>query len=83
MTTRSFRKFTDRLNAIGLFKEIEKRSLAHHVTIQDLYQGADRAQSIVAARRAVYRWLMKEGKGINEIARLFDRAPSGVWKMTR
>jgi hypothetical protein len=80
---RSYRKFVTRLGAVGLFKGVEARSLALHVTLRELYEGPDRAPSIVAARRAVYLWLMEEGKGINEIARLFDRAPNGVWKMTR
>jgi hypothetical protein len=83
MTTRDYRKFTARLTAANLLKDVEKRALALHVSLRDLYEGPDRAQSIAVARRAVYLWLMREGKGINEIARLFDRAPSGVWKMTR
>lgn len=80
---RSFPQFVKRLDAIGLRKKIEARVLKLHVTLQALYEGPDRAQSISAARRDVYAWLMGEGKGINEIARLFDRAPNGVWKMTR
>lgn len=80
--TRSYRRFTARLDASRLRKEIEKRTLALHVPLRDLYEGPDRAQSIVVARRSVYLWLMETGKGINEVARLFDRAPSGVMKLT-
>jgi hypothetical protein len=80
---RSFTKFVARLDSIGLRPDVEKRSLSHHVSLQDLYEGTDRAPSIVAARRDVYTWLMKKGKGNNEIARLFDRAPSGVQRLTR
>lgn len=83
MTTRDYRKFTVRLTAANLLKDVEKRALALHVSLHDLYEGPDRTQSVAAARRAVYLWLTREGKGINEIARLFDRAPSGIWKMTR
>jgi len=80
---RSYRKFTARLTAIGLLNSVESRAVKLHVTLRELYEGPNRAPSIAAARRAVYLWLMGEGKGINEIARLFDRAPSGVMKMTR
>jgi hypothetical protein len=79
---RSFQTFRSRLAAIGLGREVEKIALAAHVSLHELYDG-DRAPSIVAARRAVYLRLAKDGKSINEIARLFDRAPSGVWKLTR
>lgn len=80
---RSFQKFETRLEAIGLRQKIEERALVLHISLRDLYEGPDKAPSIAAARRAVYSWLMKEGKGNNEIARLFDRAPSGVLKLTR
>lgn len=80
---RSFQKFTARLDAIGLLKNVEARAIALHVSLRDLYAGPNRATSIAAARRAVYLWLMREGKSVNEIARLFDRAPNGVWKITR
>jgi hypothetical protein len=80
---RSFSRFEERLDAIGLRGKIEARALAHHVSLFDLYEGPDRASSIVAARKDVYGWLMKEGKSFNEVARLFDRAANGVWKMTR
>lgn len=80
---RSFRDFVTELIAIGLRKEVEALALAKHVSLRDLYEGPDKAQSIAAARRAVYGWLMKEGKSLNEVARLFDRAPNGVWKLTR
>jgi hypothetical protein len=80
---RSYNAFVARLEAIKIRTKIEQRALAVHVTLRELYEGPNRAPSIVAARRAVYLWLMEEGKGINEIARLFDRAPNGVWKMTR
>lgn len=83
MSKRSFRRFSARLDAIGLRRAIEKRALAAHVSLRELYDGPGRgAPSIVAARRAVYTWLMSEGKGLNEIGRLFDRAPSGVSKLT-
>lgn len=82
MTTRSFKKFTARLDAIGLRSKIEKRALALHVSLEELYDGPH-APSIIAARRAVYLWLMKEGKSINEVARLFDRSANGVWKLAR
>lgn len=78
-TERSFKKFSARLDAIGLRATIEKRALVLHVSLRDLYEV--QGTSSAAARRAVYQWLMKEGKSINEIARLFDRAPSGVWKL--
>jgi DNA-binding CsgD family transcriptional regulator len=80
---RSFTKFVARLEAIGLHAKIEKHALALHVTLRDLYLGPGRAPSITAARRSIYLWLLKEGKGNNEIARLFDRAPSGILKLTR
>lgn len=79
---RSFAKFTARLQDIGLYDKVEKRALKLHVTVRELYEGP-KGGSIAVARRAVYLWLIEEGKGTNEIARLFDRAPSGVWKMTR
>ncbi len=80
---RSFSKFLVRLDAIDLRSKIEKRALSFHVSLEDLYGGAGRASSISAARREIYSWLMQEGKSINEIARLFDRAPNGVWKLTK
>ena len=80
---RSFQKFTARLDKIGLRSEIEERALAHRISLRDLYEGPSRAPSIAIARKAVYAWLMKGGKGLNEVARLFDRAPSGVVKMTK
>jgi hypothetical protein len=83
MPERSFRKFQLRLNNTGLRATISGRALAHRVSLRDLYEGGNRTQSISAARRAVYRWLVKEGWSVNEVARLFNRAPSGVLKMTR
>ena len=80
---RSYTKFTARLDAAGLRTEIEARALKLHVSLPELYDGPARAPSIVAARRAVYAWLAKQGKGNNEIARLFDRAPSGVMMLLR
>jgi hypothetical protein len=80
---RSFAKFTSRLDAIGLREKVEANTLASHVSLRDLYAGQGRVPSIAAARRAIYLWLMKEGKGVNEIARLFDRASNGVSKLTR
>jgi len=81
--TRSYRKFVTRLTAVRLLDAVEKRSIALHVSLRELYDGPNRAPSIAAARRSVYLWLLKEGKGLNEIARLFDRAPNGVMKLTR
>ncbi len=78
---RSFANFLKRLDAIDLHSKVEKRSIALHVSLEDLYSGAGRAQSIAAARRSVYSWLVGEGFSINEVARLFDRSPNGVWKM--
>jgi hypothetical protein len=83
MKARSFRKFTDRLAAIGLLEGVEKRAMGLHVTLQELYDGPGNSPSVATARRAVYAWLMKQGKGLNEVARLFDRAPSGVQRLTR
>jgi len=78
---RSFKRFSERLEAIGLLFEVNRRALVWHVTLADLYEGPVKAPSIVAARRAVYKWLMENGKGLNEVARLFDRSPSGVLKL--
>lgn len=78
---RSFNKFLVRLAAIGLLGGVQARALKLHVSLRDLYEGPTRAPSIVLARRDVYRWLMKGGKGLNEVARLFDRAPSGISKL--
>jgi hypothetical protein len=81
---RSFTKFSERLEAIGLFEKVLDRTLQEHVTLRALYEEpAGRGSSTIAARRVVYLWLMKKGKSINEVARLFDRAPSGVLKLTR
>ena len=80
---RSFEKFVDRLEAIGLRTKVEARALHSHVSLRDLYMAQGRARSIAAARRSVYVWLIKTGKSNIEIARLFDRAPSGVLKLTR
>ena len=83
---RNFRKFVTRLDAIGLRTKIEVRALQLHVSLRDLYEGGGAGRvppSIANARRFIYLWLMKEGQGNNEIARLFDRAPNSVWKLTR
>jgi hypothetical protein len=80
---RSYERFRTRIHKIGLLSKIETRALQLHVSLRDLYSGPGRAPSIAAARRDVYLWLIEEGKGNNEIARLFDRAPSGVLKLTR
>jgi hypothetical protein len=80
---RSFTKFTARLDAIGLHGKVEAHALALHVSLRDLYEGQGRVPSIANARQFVYRWLLKQGKGVNEIARLFDRAAGGVSKLTR
>jgi len=79
---RSFAKFTARLSEIGLLAGVERRALVLHVSLRDLYEGPA-APSTAAARRAVYSWLASQGKGNNEIARLFDRAPSGVMKLLK
>jgi len=80
---RSYGKFIKRIDSIGLLKGAESRCRAFHISLRDLYEGQGRTPSIASARRAVYRWLRDGGKSINEIARLFDRAPSGIMKMTR
>jgi hypothetical protein len=80
---RSFAKFVVRLDAIGLRKNVEKHALKLHVSLRELYEGQGRVPSIANARQFIYRWLLEQGKGNNEIARLFDRAPSGVLKLTR
>jgi hypothetical protein len=79
--TRSFDKCAKRLGNHGLYVSIEDRAHKHGVSLRELYEG--RATSIIAARRDVYSWLVKNGKSVNEVARLFDRAPNGVWKMTK
>ncbi len=78
---RSFQKFTARLDTIGLRDKIAARAITKLVSLRDLYEGPDRAPSITAARRAVYSWLITQGKGVNEIARLFDRSRSSVSKL--
>lgn len=80
---RSFAKFAQRLEEIELREEVEDRCLRMHVTLQDLYEGRARG-SVKSARSDVYAWLHKtKGKSVNEVARLFDRAPSGVLKLVR
>jgi hypothetical protein len=80
---RSFKKFSSKLDKSGLRKGVEKRSMTLHVSLKELYEGA-RVASVITARRDVYLWLMKEGgMSINEVAVLFDRAPNGIWKLTR
>jgi hypothetical protein len=79
---RSFKKFEQSLRDRKLYNAVEKRSHGAHVTLRDLYEGPVTA-SIVDARRVVYKWLVSEGKSINEVARLFDRAPSGILKMVK
>lgn len=80
---RPFKAFTARLKAIGLLEEIsEIARRTSHITLIDLYEGSGKIPSIGNARREVYRHLAESyGKGINEIARLFDRAPSGIMRM--
>ncbi|KKL23759.1 hypothetical protein LCGC14_2422210, partial [marine sediment metagenome] len=80
---RSFQRFVRKLDKIELRQLIEERALALHVSLRDLYEGPGRAPSITAARRDVYSWLYERGKGVREIARLFDRAPSGVGRFLR
>lgn len=81
MSERSFDKFVKRLREADLLQEIDKRIGATHVSLRDLYEGPGHAPSVRQARKNVYAWLMKKGKGNNEIARLFDRAPSGIGKL--
>lgn len=78
---RSFQIFVRKLDKIELRQPIEERALELHVSLRDLYEGPGRAPSITAARRDVYSWLFNKGKGIREIARLFDRAPSAVSRL--
>jgi hypothetical protein len=78
---RSFERFLARLEEHGLRDKIEQRALEQFVSLRALYEGPIKVPSIVAARRSIYRWLMKNGKGLNEVARLFDRLPSGVRKL--
>jgi hypothetical protein len=83
MPDRSFQKFVARLEEIGLREQIEKRTQAHHVSLRALYDGP-REPSTIAARRAVYSWLIRVKKrGSNEVARLFDRSHASVSKMVR
>lgn len=82
MNKRSFAKFVRRLGERGLHVSIEARALKHNVSLKDLYEG-DREASVMVARRDVYSWLMESGKSVNEVARLFDRAPNGVWKLMK
>jgi hypothetical protein len=79
--TRSFERFVKRLDEIGLHDEIRTRALARAVSLRDLYSGP-RVPSTMRARRAVYTWLTtRKRKSINEVARMFDRAPTGVRKL--
>lgn len=78
---RSFGTFLTRLDETGLLDKIQARALKHHVSLSGLYDG-DRSPSVIAARRDVYSWLVRSGKSVNEVARLFDRAPNGVLKLT-
>ena len=80
---RSFEKFEAHLYLVGLHADIEKHARKQNITLRSLYEGENRAPSVSAARRATYSWLRARGKGVNEIARLFDREPSGVAKMLR
>lgn len=79
---RSFKRFESRLGAIGLHDRVDARARKKHVSLRELYDGPGTA-SVASARRDVYSWLVKKGKSINEVARLFDRAPSGVLKLVR
>lgn len=79
---RSYEKFVARIDQMGLTGMLDKRLKKSRVTVIEIYQGG-RAPSIVAARRDVYRWLNDIGYGNNEIARMFDRAQSGIMKMLR
>jgi len=78
---RSFKTFMRRLESGGLLEEVSTRARLNYVTLEELYDGPNRAPSIAAARKAVYKWLLKNGKGLNEVSRIFDRNPSGVAKL--
>ncbi len=78
--TRSFKKFEERLRLTGLYGRVESRALNHHVSLRDLYEGRY-TTSVVAARKAVYSWLVQEGKSPSEIADLFDRNHAGIYKL--
>lgn len=78
---RSYTKFEARLESVGLLTDVEKHARRQSITLRELYEGPDRAPSVSAARKSVYTWLSKRGKGLREIARIFDRAPNGIRKM--
>lgn len=80
---RSFTKFKERLTESGLVDDVQTWAMRMGVSLRELYDGPIKAPSIVAARRSVYQRLLKSGKSVNEVARIFDRAPSGVLKLTR
>lgn len=81
---RSYAAFLRKLDTIGIRSQLEKRSLKNQVSLERLYGTHARGSELTSAARAdVYVWLAKRGMGINEIARLFDRAPSGVMKLLR
>jgi len=84
-TKRSFKRFETKLRKASLFGSIRSRATKMHVSLRELYEGNVRpTPSIAAARRDVYVWLHDtKGKSVNEIARLFDRAPSGVLRMVK
>lgn len=85
MKARSYERFAARLTEIGLFNQIAAQARQQHITVRELYEGSNRgAPSVNRARKAIYAWLRdKKGKGNNEIARLFDRAPSGIARMLK
>lgn len=76
---RSFERFSDRLKANGLYTGANKICSENYVSLCVVYDGG-KAPSVVAARRAVYVWMSGRGMGNNQIARMFDRAKSGVSK---
>lgn len=84
---RSFSRFEERLRKEELHQKIESR-LPDGVSLRDLYgdkkspaRWSKEFKKIVAARKDVYRWLVKSGRATREVSRLFDRANHGVVKM--
>lgn len=81
---RSFTSFARRLVEMSLRAEVEDRAKSFNVSLRKLYEGEFQAPSIVRARRVIYGWLVNvRGFGVREVARLFDRAPSGIVKMLK
>lgn len=79
---RSYKRFTARLEKDGLLEEVVELANEYHVSLLRIYQDSS-LPSVVSARLNVYRHLSSKGYGNNEIARMFDRAQSGVSKLMR